>query len=324
MKKKVLALALILTMALTVGLVACNSGSNAAGSQYQTPYETLVSSLIGKNKAGTYTAYGPVHNVYLGKADITIDNKGKITALVLDEYFLPHQYARVTTVGTVAVTEVATNAVSGKANQANKFTLGGRTFELVTTITDNDAYDASVPTLITPTVTVATNAATTYATKYWVYKQTAGDPIPGTVANETATLYTNDLTKLILGNQEAAAWYVNAIGDGTGLVLLNAGGTSAGVTAKDYASGVHKLEHKYWGSVSGSQVYTWQGNMNLIQDFAVAQQLPDITGATGSLIRQVAGVWVYGSTISTGATATDFANYYNLAQAAYIKALQAK
>jgi hypothetical protein len=321
MKKKVLALALILVMALTVGLVACNSANNATDSLVQTPYEALVSSLIGKNKAGTYTVYGPVHNVYLGKADVTIDNKGKVTAVVFDEYFLPHQYARLTVlnVGTADTTTVAINATSGTALQANKFTLGGRTFELATTVTDAANYTAGVPALTTPTANGAS-----YTTKYWIYKQIAGDPIPGTVAGTSN--FTLDLTKLILGNQEAAAWYINAIGDGTGLAILNAASTASGVTAKDYASGVHKLEGKYWGATTGSQVYTWQGNMNLIQNFAVAQQLADINGGIsgGSIINQVAGIWWYNGIISTGATATDFANYYNLAQAAYIKALSAK
>jgi hypothetical protein len=305
MKKKVLALALILVMALTVGLVACNSGSNATDSLYlASDYSKLVSSLIGKNKAGTYTAYAPVHTVYLGKADITIDNKGKITKLVLDEYFFPHAYAT-TTSGDVDTTVVPADnhGAETTATLAKKFTLDGRTFELT--------VPASYSALAKITNLSGNQSA------YYVYKQISGEAIPGTVAGTTK--FTNDLAKLVVGNQQAAAWYVNAIGDGTGLKLLKADGTTAsGVTAANYSSGVHKLEGKYWGAVSGTQVYTWQGNMNLIQDFAVANQLPDAS------FSQIGGSWFYVGMINTGATASDFNDYYKLAQMAYIVALQAK
>jgi hypothetical protein len=69
MKKKVLALALILVMALTVGLVACSGG--------------------GKDATATYGEVGTEKHSYFPYATVAVNGKGEITSVELGEAFAP-------------------------------------------------------------------------------------------------------------------------------------------------------------------------------------------------------------------------------------------
>lgn len=130
----------------------------------------------------------------------------------------------------------------------------------------------------------------------YVEADEAGAPVGGT-----------DLEKAILRNQMTMEAYFDGIADGAFAVYTEFGGDAMTVTTTSYG-GFYKSDGGYWnfGDLG------WQGNMDAIAAFAVANG----TGfAMDEMVRNDDNVWEVADA-TTGATASDFRDYYTLIQLA--------
>lgn len=116
-----------------------------------------------------------------------------------------------------------------------------------------------------------------------------------------------DLEQIIIDNQATMANYYDVIEAGGFQVFTEFGGSPIAVTASSYG-GLTKADGGYWafGELG------WQGNMDAIEGF-VAEN-----GAAGQISDMVRGddnFWSVADATS-GATASDFPDYFGLVQAA--------
>ncbi|MFP4638042.1 MAG: hypothetical protein ACLFM6_06320 [Spirochaetaceae bacterium] len=112
------------------------------------------------------------------------------------------------------------------------------------------------------------------------------------------------LEKSILRNQRTMASYFNGIQDGAFAVYTEFGGEPETVTTTSYG-GLTKADSNYWDAEPG-----WKGNMEAIQE-AVAEH------GTGYKFNELnqndEGTWQLADAV-TGATLSDFPDYFNLIQ----------
>jgi hypothetical protein len=177
MKKKVLALALILVMALTVGLVACKS-SDGAYLKNQTVREFAVT----QNSSHSGLAF----------VTVTTNAKGEIATRELDEAFIPNEWAKLSVAD-------ANQLGAGITESAGVYTVAGAGYNtnVVALLTTGGAAAVSLyPKYIELTiggvaktyqargVTIANNSAA--ATGYGEATETKGSLVAGPTATPTA------------------------------------------------------------------------------------------------------------------------------------------
>ncbi len=124
-----------------------------------------------------------------------------------------------------------------------------------------------------------------------------GNPAGGTI-----------LEKGILRNQSSMAQYWNGIGDGAFQIYTEFGGDGMTVDTTRYGS-LYKDGSSYWAE--GTSGLGWQANMDAIEEFI------EENGADYSLeqMERTNDGWEVADTV-TGATASDFIDYFTLAQLA--------
>ena len=129
----------------------------------------------------------------------------------------------------------------------------------------------------------------------YVESDEAGNPAGGTI-----------LEKAIIRNEGTMSQWFSSIDDGAFMVYTEFGGTGEAVTTTGYGS-LYKRGSQYWAD----RGLTWQGNMDAIETFAeeegVAYSLDDFEQNSDN-------VWEADAT--TGATASDFKDYFALIQLA--------
>jgi hypothetical protein len=244
-----------IALVLLVSLMGCGGDSDDAAVGGYAPNQEAV-------------AYAYTHGGYVGRAIVTVDAEGDMTA-ELDEAFLPHTLAEV-------------DMESGEWTNDNTvfFIQRGEEVRVAKFI----SYDGT--TFVGTTVGGA-----------MIYLEAGenGEPVG-----------TQDLEQQILRNQTTMATYYDGIGDGAFAVMTEFGGSPMVVTTTGYG-GLYKRGSTYWNFGIG-----WQGNIDAIEEF-VAEN-----GAGGTLDEMVQNsdnVWEVADA-ETGATASDFKDYFGLIQAA--------
>lgn len=116
------------------------------------------------------------------------------------------------------------------------------------------------------------------------------------------------LEKGIIRNQGSMAQYFNGVGNGAFQIFMEFGGDAMTVDTTSYGS-VYKDGSSYWAE--GTRGLGWQPNMNAIEEFV------EENGADYSLdqIESTDDGWEVADTV-TGATASDFVDYFTLVQLA--------
>jgi hypothetical protein len=124
-----------------------------------------------------------------------------------------------------------------------------------------------------------------------------GNPAGGTI-----------LEKGILRNQGSMAEYWNAVGNGAFAIYTEFGGDAMTVDTTRYGS-VYKEGSSYWAE--GTRGLGWQANMDAIEEF-IEENGADYSVAQ---MERTDDGWEVADTV-TGATASDFVDYFTLAQLA--------
>jgi len=124
-----------------------------------------------------------------------------------------------------------------------------------------------------------------------------GNPAGGTI-----------LEKGIIRNQGSMAQYYNGIGNGAFQIFTEFGGSAMTVDTTSYG-GVYKDGSSYWAA--GTRGLGWQPNMDAIEEFV------EENGANYSIdqMESTDDGWEVADTV-TGATASDFVDYFQLVQLA--------
>ena len=235
-------------------------------------------------KYGYGIAYGLVHGHYVGKTEMLVDKDDKVVFVKIDEYYMPYNLGQVT------------------------------------------LTDEQKTTLPADVVSVTTSRGTSYYAKYMSVAGTVFTIEVSGTAPAQSFIYKaagiDNIENWVKTPANALA-YVNALEAGN-VFVSNATGTK--VTTYPMANanaklGILKSATHYWTWNSTAKAYYplgWGGNMNQI-----------ISGLIGSMMDATEeqlvkdGTWKIGD-VTTGATLTDFADYYLLAQVAYQNALASK
>ena len=240
---------------LLVSLVGCGGDSDDAA--------------VGGYQANqTAEAYAYTHGGYVGRAIVTVDGEGNLTA-ELDEAFLPHS-------------------------------LAGVDIEAAEWTEDN-------------TVTFVQRGDTVYVAKFVSYAgttyvgTTVGGAMVYTEADETgAPTGGQDLEQIITRNQGRMAAYYDNLEGGEFAIYTEFGGAATPITTTRYG-GLFKRGSEYWNFGIG-----WQGNIDAIEEYVaengVAANLSDFSRGDDNF-------WSVADA-TTGATASDFVDYFGLIQAA--------
>lgn len=245
---------LLIAAALSFALIGCGGEEPAAPTGY------------APNQSVTDFAY--VHGGYVGRADVTTDAEGAITAN-LDEAFLPHSLA-IVDIESDEWTEdnTATYVIRGDTVHVARYISYAGTNYVGTTVG---------------------NALT------YVEADENGNPTGG-----------KDLELIILRNEANMESYWNTIGDGGFAIFTEFGGEAMPVTTTSYGS-LYKEGSSYWNFGIG-----WQGNIDAIEEAAAQYG----TGYTlDEMTRGSDNVWSLADA-TTGATASDFKDYFSLIQLA--------
>jgi hypothetical protein len=315
MKKKVLALALILTMALTVGLVAC-----------------------APKTTGTYAAdkdvyyFGWAHQATLGVAHLKTNSNGDLVVVELDEIFYLAQWTKVTAdakalIGDDAVIEGEAGvfyakyiAFNGDIYQAQKVFAPNKAANASNdAIVDSALSEPTVPNLtdrvdstgtlnaniryfkLTGTTLSATSLDTDIvndqelAFKYYLAAKTARyelNTAVGTTAASFQYLKGDKTTKIAVSR-----WFIT---ETAALVKINNG------TLTNAGQSLFKRESGYWTVSNG------EGALGILRTYAQIEKYVTANGF-GYAVPTVNtdAVWV-----ATGATATDTPNYLTLLKSA--------
>lgn len=122
-----------------------------------------------------------------------------------------------------------------------------------------------------------------------------------------------DLEKAILRNQASMAAYYALIPAGKFKTLSSIGGTATSITTTSYGGVTKKVSPGYW-----AKGQTWIGNITAIEDYiaeyGVQVALTDMVRAKEENADGLK-LWKVADTV-TGATNSDFKDYFGLAQAA--------
>lgn len=235
-------------------------------------------------------AYGLVHGHYVGIAEVTIGKDNKIVSAKLEEVYLPYNMGQINvTESGVDVENLPADVVLVKGrNLANNYY--ARYFSV-----NGVLYEIEV---IGPDT----------ARQSFKYKTAAGVDIEEWVTNPV--------------NAKA---YVDAVLGGTAF-RANADGTKSAYTAGNASVRISpfKTTSSYWPA-SATVPLGWHGNMKALIDAVIGTTIgldaDDLTVTPGqNILGNNRDYWTIGDLV-TGATMSDFADYYVLLQAAYANAL---
>lgn len=216
-------------------------------------------------------AYAYVHGGYVGKAEVSTDAEGAISANI-NEAFLPH---------TLGIVDIE----SDEWNEDNTVTY---------VIRGNNVYVARhVAYNGTDYVGNSVGSALVY-----IEADEQGNPAGGT-----------PLEMMIIRNEENMENWWNSIGDGGFAIFTEFGGESMPVTTTPYGS-VYKEGSSYWAA--GSRGLGWQPNMDAIEEAAVEY---GVSYTPDEMNRGADNQWTLADA-TTGATASDFKDYFSLIQLA--------
>lgn len=221
--------------------------------------------------------YGIVHKDYVGVADMKV-KKGEVTAVTFEEYYLPYSWASLDIAGEEKPEDVLADV-----------TLGRGTGDFAKYIKIGDK-------LFTGTV------------------RDAALEIEGvTYANQAVKYSAEGIEDLFvwLKNSEAnCKWYVEQI-LAEKAFIAKADGTKADYTVKgNAANGFTKSTTGYWVVENG---LGWSGNMAKIAEALVGTK---VNASALDLVQGEDKIWTIKGTAS-GATVTDFKDYYEVARRAY-------
>ncbi|MDX9691290.1 MAG: hypothetical protein RBT45_02480 [Acholeplasmataceae bacterium] len=300
----------------TVG--ADGNVTDATVEEYFLPY-----SWAKVDVARTATGYGLVHGHYVGMIDITINAAGNVTDANVEEYFLPYSAAKVdvarTAVGYglvhghyVGMIEVSINAAGNVTDAVvEEYFLPYSAAKVV--VADPENIPADV-------VSVTGSRGTSYYAKYF---SVDGILFTGTVNGEapaqTITYAANDIADIEVWVEDAvnAKHYVDAVEAGT-VFIANENGTESDYVMADASASVSmkKSESPYWSGPN--YPLGWAGNA---EAFETAITGTKMNAALETIVKNAeTGFWSIGD-IVTGATMTDFKDYYEVAQRGYQSAL---
>ncbi len=257
--------AMLFMIAASLALVACGG-------------DTTSSLTTTANPERTAEAYAIVHKDYVGYTDIVVLN-GVVQEVVLEEYYLPYTWAKVTVTSETAPADVIVISGSTPSWYAKYLVIGDRHF---------------TGELRAETLVVGEISYTKETVKY------TADGI-------------DDLFVWLLGSEANCQWYVEQLLDGLAFVADDTFAANTTLTVWSQENGFTKSATLYWTGVN--YPLGWQGNMAAI-----------IAAVEGTVLNPDAALtqnaetkfWSIGDAVS-GATLTDFRDYYNLIAAAYVK-----
>lgn len=163
------------------------------------------------------------------------------------------------------------------------------------------------------TVTYVVRGDTVYVARYVSYNgtnyvgNTVGSALVYVEADEEGTPAGNTpLEKMILRNEANMETYWNSIADGGFAIFTEFGGEAMPVTTTSYGS-LYKEGSSYWNFGIG-----WQGNIDAIETAAAEE---GIGFTLDEMVRGDDNEWRLADA-TTGATASDFKDYFSLIQLA--------
>ncbi|MFP4286312.1 MAG: hypothetical protein ACLFRI_01325 [Candidatus Izemoplasmataceae bacterium] len=230
------------------------------------------------------SAYGVVHGHYVGVADITVDKDGVVTDLTLEEYFLPYSWGKV------------------DASNADREDVLG----VVGTRRGGDSSNTE-------------DHVTTYYAKYLqIGDELFTGAVTGDAGSQSIVYSTDDIADLdvYVETEENAKWYVDQI-LAEEVYIANEDGTENTEleTIESDASSVtlNKSDSGYWSTGDRG----WLGNRDATVDAIIGLNLSE----EFTTVRGEDNFWSINDTV-TGATWSDFNDYFNLAQQAYDNATE--
>lgn len=227
--------------------------------------------------ATTATSYGLVHGHYVGVAHVTKDG-GLVTAVELEEYYLPYNWAKV-------------NAALAEDENVVKVVATSRG-NVVTT------YYAKYLTVGEHLFTIEVSGEEGAQT--YVYSAPGIADIETWVQTEANAKYY--VEQVILGNVYSAT----ATGARANFQIIDSSASK----------GWTKSTTGYW-TVDAPRL-GWSGNVAATIEAVIGTNMPDATLTRASEAAAGEQFWSIGDVV-TGATWSDFPDYYNLIRAAFLK-----
>lgn len=223
----------------------------------------------------TETAYGFTHGGYIGMAKVMTDDNGDLS-VEIDEAFLPH---------TLAIVSLEDE----KWNEDNTVTYVGRR---PTTVAKYVGYNGKVYV-----------AGLVGQTLIFVEADEEGNPKGGA-----------DLETSIYRNQATMAAYYNLVQAGQFSLYTEFGGDAMAVKTTSYGGVTKKNAPDYWGGADRKT--TWMSNIKAIEEFIAENGVQFSESAMKRATEEDAeGLkkWSVADAV-TGATNSDFKDYFGLAQ----------
>lgn len=246
---------------------------------------TLVFTLAACGpRSTTARGYGLVHGHYVGVVEITVSRDGIVEAMTLDEYYLPYSWAKVSPDHAERDDVVV---VVGTRRGGNPDLEADRTF--------------------------------TYYAKYiQIGDKLFTAEVLGTEGRQSINYKATGIANIEdwVKENDNAKWYVEQL-DADAAFIANADGTENTVLstlASDASSqGWTKSETEYWRR---ADALGWPGNVEETINAIIGL---DLSGDF-DLVRGEGNLWSINDTV-TGATWSDFPDYFNLAVRAYNNAV---
>lgn len=252
--------------------------SEISSSVSQSSSSSASSSPSVANLIEVGTGYGLAHDHYVGMAIVETLN-GVVTDITLDEYYLPYNWGKVA-------------------------------------LTDFQAYPDDV-------ISVVGSRSTSYYSKYVMIGDklfTATSVVSGTasIVNYEATGIPN--LDAWIATEANAIWYVEQVEDEAFFLATSTGIEHPNLVRTDALSnsGMTKSTTAYWVQ-SVTVIRGWTGNMQAIIDAFIGTRLDFTITSTDKTVATDTepSYWIVDGE-TTGATLTDFLDYYALLQRAYV------
>jgi hypothetical protein len=232
-------------------------------------------------KATEGTSYGLVHGYYVGVITVNVDVDGKVTAMDVEEYFLPYSWAKIT----------AAQALDGETLRAGALAV------------------------------VTSRGTNYYSQFIKIGDKVFEGFVTGSGTAQGISYRTTGISHLEtwLKQEAAAKWYVEQVEAGNFAITTSTGATHPtwvkGAADASTAIGMTKTASGYW-TVEAPRL-GWVGNVAAFKADMIGQDLSqvfvysrDAAAAAGSQF------WTINGTVS-GATWSDYPDYLHLAILAY-------
>jgi hypothetical protein len=230
-------------------------------------------------KEATGIGYGIAHKDYVGVANVVVVD-GVIQEATLEEYYLPYHWAKVGVTSTTAPADVVVlTTTSGE-------TVTTTWYAMYIVIGDKN-FTARTESLVVGDVTYS--------------KQTVKYSAEGI----------DDLFVWLLNSEENCKWYVEQLLAGKAYVAKSTFAVNTSLYAWNQGNGFTKSATLYWTGTN--YPLGWSGNMN-----AIIAAVEGTAPTADAVLSQNADTkfWSIGDTV-TGATLTDFKDYYAILVAAF-------